>query len=99
MKFYLCELKINGCKNINKLIDLKFYNSTIKSPISIENTNIKAIYGPNGAGKSAIVTAMYIYENLIRNENGLNDNFFSKFVKESINKELLIDYHNDNCQQ
>lgn len=88
MKFYLCELKINGCKNINKLIDLKFYNSTIKSPINIENTNIKAIYGPNGAGKSAIVTAMYIYENLIRNENGLNDSFFSKFVKESINKEL-----------
>ena len=89
MKFYLCELKINGCKNINKLIDLKFYNSTIKSPINIENTNIKAIYGPNGAGKSAIVTAMYIYENLIRNENGLNDSFFLSLLKNPLIKNLI----------
>lgn len=29
MKLYLCELKINGCKNIDKTIDLKFCNSTV----------------------------------------------------------------------
>ena len=87
MKFYLCELKVNGCKNINKEIDLKFCNSTIKSKVNFENTNVKAIYGPNGAGKSAIVTAMHIYERLICNGNGLNDSYFSNFVKESINKE------------
>ena len=86
MKFYLCELKVNGCKNINKEIDLKFCNSTIKSKVNFENTNVKAIYGPNGAGKSAIVTAMHIYERLICNGNGLNDSYFSNFVKESINK-------------
>ena len=50
MKFYLCELKVNGCKNIDKEIDLKFCNSTIKSKVNFENTNVKAIYGPNGAG-------------------------------------------------
>ena len=87
MKFYLCELKVNGCKNIDKEIDLKFCNSTIKSKVNFENTNVKAIYGPNGAGKSAIVTAMHIYERLICNGNGLNDSYFSNFVKESINKE------------
>lgn len=86
MKFYLCELKVNGCKNIDKEIDLKFCNSTIKSKVNFENTNVKAIYGPNGAGKSAIVTAMHIYERLICNGNGLNDSYFSNFVKESINK-------------
>ena len=87
MKFYLCELKVNGCKNIDKEIDLKFCNSTIKSKVNFENTNVKAVYGPNGAGKSAIVTAMHIYERLICNGNGLNDSYFSNFVKESINKE------------
>ena len=86
MKFYLCELKVNGCKNIDKEIDLKFCNSTIKSKVNFENTNVKAVYGPNGAGKSAIVTAMHIYERLICNGNGLNDSYFSNFVKESINK-------------
>ena len=87
MKFYLCELKVNGCKNINKAINLKFCNSTIKTNVNFENSNVKAIYGPNGAGKSAIVTAMHIYERLICNGYGLNDSYFSNFVKESINKE------------
>ena len=87
MKFYLCELKVSGCKNINKAIDLKFCNSTIKTNVNFENSNVKAIYGPNGAGKSAIVTAVYIYERLICNGYGLNDSYFSNFVKESINKE------------
>lgn len=86
MKAYLCELKVNGCKNIDKMIDLKFCNSTIKPKEEFENTNIKAIYGPNGAGKSAIVSAVHIYERLICDENGLNDSFFANFVKESINK-------------
>ncbi len=87
MKFYLCELKVNGCKNITKPIDLKFCNSTIKEKVNFESTNIKAIYGPNGAGKSAIVTAMHIYKRLICEGNGLNDSYFLNFVKESINKE------------
>lgn len=88
MKFYLCELKINGCKNLNKTVDLRFSNKTIKNPISFENSNIKAIYGPNGAGKSAIMTAMYIYKRLICDSDGLNDKGFSSFINESINKEL-----------
>ncbi|MBE6143539.1 MAG: ATP-binding protein [Erysipelotrichaceae bacterium] len=86
MKAYLCELKVNGCKNIDKTINLKFCNSTIKSKVKFENTNVKAIYGPNGAGKSAIISAVHIYERLICDENGLNDSYFSNFVKESINK-------------
>ena len=88
MKSFLCELKINGCKNLNKMVDLRFCNKTIKNPISFENSNIKAIYGPNGAGKSAIMTAMFIYKRLICDSNGLNDRQFSSFVKESINKDL-----------
>lgn len=86
MKLYLCELKINGCKNIDKTIDLKFCNSTVKSKINFEDSNIKAIYGPNGAGKSAIVSAVHIYERLICDEDGLNNSYFSNFVKECINK-------------
>lgn len=88
MKAYLCELKVNGCKNIDRIIDLTFCNSTIKSKVKFDNTNIKAIYGPNGAGKSALITAVHIYERLICGENGLNDNFFSNFVRESINKKI-----------
>lgn len=86
MKLYLAELKVNGCKNINKTIDLKFCNSTIKSEIDFDDSNIKAIYGPNGAGKSAIVSAVYIYERLICDEEGLNNSYFANFVKECINK-------------
>ena len=41
MKFYLCELKVKGCKNINKAIDLKFCNSTIKTNVNFENSNVK----------------------------------------------------------
>ena len=88
MKFFLSELKINGCKNIDKMIDLRFCNKTITKNMNLEKSKIKAIYGPNGAGKSAIMSAMYIYKKLICDNDGLNDKIFSNFVKKSINKEL-----------
>lgn len=105
MKFYLSNLKVNGCKNIDKEIELKFCNSTIKKHVNFSKSNIKAIYGPNGSGKSAIVAAMYIYKRLLCDENGLNDTYLSSYVKEIINKEtnkleidlsFLVYKNNDN---
>ncbi len=86
MEFYLCELSVKGCKNIDKTIKFKFCNSTLKKEFDFKKTNIKAIYGPNGAGKSAVMTAMYIYKRIITDEDGLNDKFFSNLINEVINK-------------
>lgn len=86
MEFYLCELSVKGCKNIDKTIKFKFCNSTLKKEFDFKKTNIKAIYGPNGAGKSAVMTAMYIYKRIITDEDGLNDKYFSNLINEVINK-------------
>ena len=104
MKFYLSEVKINGCKSINKEITLKFSNVTVKPNFDPKRCNVKAIYGPNGAGKSAIITTMLIYQRLINDESGLQDKSFKKFVYDSINKSLnklsmefvFVAYNKDN---
>ena len=94
IKIFLNKLVINGAKNIDKPVEFFFSNKTIKKEEDFSNSRIKAIYGPNGSGKSAIVSAMYIYKRLINSLNGINDNFFSNFILEVINKNtksLLID--------
>lgn len=92
MKFFIHEISINGCKNIDKKVSFQFCNSTLKKEMNYQNSNIKAIYGPNGSGKSAIITALYIYKRLIIDEDGLNDKYFSGLIKEVINKKnKLID--------
>lgn len=88
MKIFINKLVINGTKNINKNIELLFTKKTIKNNMDFSNSNVKAIYGPNGSGKSGIISALYIYNRLIDDANGLNDKLFSKFISETINKDL-----------
>jgi len=87
MEFYLGELSVNGCKNINQTLKFKFCNTTLKKDNNFKGTNVKAIYGPNGSGKSAIMTALYIYRRIIMDEDGLSDKYFSSLIHEVINKE------------
>ena len=86
MNFFVQNLKINGCKNIDKEININFYNNTLSNNIDLQNSSIKAIYGPNGAGKSGIMSALYIYKRLLCEKNSLNDSYFRNFVAECINK-------------
>lgn len=86
MKIFLNKVSINGIKNIDRTIDLLFSNKTINRKMEYSNSNIKAIYGPNGSGKTGIVSALYIYKRLIDGMYGLNDEFFSNFICETINK-------------
>lgn len=86
MNFFVQNLKLNGCKNIDKEININFYNNTLQAKMDLQNSSIKAIYGPNGAGKSGIISALYIYKRLLCEKNSLNDSYFKSFVSECINK-------------
>ena len=88
MNFFVQNLKLNGCKNIDKEININFYNNTLSDNINLHNSSIKAIYGPNGAGKSGIMSALYIYKRLLCEKNSLNDSYFRNFVSECINKNM-----------
>ncbi len=88
MNFYIQNIKLNGCKNIDKEINMNFCNSTLTKKMNLQNSSIKAIYGPNGAGKSGIMSALYIYKRLLCEKNSLNDNYFRNFVSECINKKM-----------
>ena len=94
MKFFLCQLTINGCRSINKPIVMKFYNSVVKPNVNLDDTNVKAIFGSNGSGKTAIVAAMAIYKNVVLFKDKLADPAFCKFIIDNINKkdkELFIE--------
>lgn len=84
--FKLCQIKINGCKCIDKELVFDFSNSTLSDDMKI--TPVKAIYGPNGAGKTGLISAMYIYDSLTNNKNGLNNDFLNTFVVNTINKDI-----------
>ena len=86
MNFFVQNLKLNGCKNIDKEININFCNTTLSENMYLQNSSIKAIYGPNGAGKSGIMSALYIYKRLLCEKNSLNDSYFRNFVSECINK-------------
>lgn len=83
---FLNRLTICGSKNLDKPIELTFGNKTLSNPINFSNSNVKAIYGPNGAGKSGIISAIYIYRRLVFDKNSINDSYFSRFIRETINK-------------
>ncbi len=55
MKFFLLKMKVNGIKNIEKEINLNFYNNVLGKTINFKNSHVKAIYGPNGAGKTGLI--------------------------------------------
>ena len=90
MSFFVQNLKLNGCKNIDKEININFYNNTLQEKMDLQNSSIKAIYGPNGAGKSGIMSALYIYKRLLCEKNSLNDSYFRNFVFENINKKTNL---------
>ena len=86
MKSYLLKMKLKGIKNIDKEIEINFYNKVLKKNFDLNESNIKAIYGANGAGKSAIVNAVDIYKKLILKNNFLFDNEHKRYLLEIINK-------------
>lgn len=65
MKFFLLKMYLSGIKNIEKEIEINFYNSTLKRNFDASNSHVKAIYGSNGAGKTGIIYAVDIYKNLV----------------------------------
>lgn len=87
MKAYILKMNVKGIKNIDKEIELNFYNKTIKNQIEFQS-NIKSIYGTNGSGKSGIIHAIDIYKKLIVYPNFLSDNANIKYLKEIVNKRL-----------
>lgn len=85
MKYFLKRIKLSGIKSIDKEIELNFYNKTIISPFSIEESNVKALYGENGSGKSAIIHALRVYKDIIMSENYLYESKNNIYLCDLIN--------------
>ena len=83
---YLLRLEVNGIKNIEKPIELRFYKKTIENDFDPENYRIKAIYGENGSGKTAIILAVRILQNILLDSNYLFGTEMQKNLVESVNK-------------
>ena len=89
MKFYILRMSINGIKNIDKEIQLKFYKDGLDGQMKdLKNSHVKAIYGANGAGKTGIIHAINIYKNLILNKDFLTLENANKNLKNLINQQL-----------
>ena len=86
MKFFINRLRINGIKSLDKEIVLNFSNATLKPKYDYSKSNVKAIYGPNGSGKSGIMSALYIYKEIMQNNNGINAPWLTSLIRESINQ-------------
>lgn len=65
MKNYLLKMAVYGVKNIDKKVELNFYNKVLKKKPEFKNCNVKAIYGANGSGKTAIMYAAEIYKQFV----------------------------------
>jgi hypothetical protein len=91
---YITNFSVSGIKNLKEKVSLQFYKKTLDKKINLQNTNIKAIYGCNGAGKSAIIHALKIYTDIIKNKEFLYKNETTIRLNELINKEtkkLVLD--------
>jgi hypothetical protein len=86
MKTYISEISLYGVKNIEKEVQLDFYNVRIPKKFVLSNSNIKAIYGENGSGKSGIIHAVDIYFRLVSERNFLTDSIGRNYLDEIINK-------------
>lgn len=84
--FYLVSYKVQGIKNLDKMVVLSFYKKTICTPIDTKDYNVKGIYGMNGAGKSGIITSVDILRNILTDENYLNNPMVQKNLDALINK-------------
>lgn len=85
-KVFLLAMSCNGIKNIEKDIHIGFYKDTITKKFSRSKYNIKGIYGENGVGKSAIITAAYIFRELLTNPNYLNNPITNDKILYLLNK-------------
>ena len=84
--FYMLSLKICGIKNIEKPVEFEFYKKTINNDFDPEKYRIKAIYGENGSGKTAIIQAVKILTNLMKDKDYLKDRDTQKKLALIINK-------------
>ena len=103
MGFFLLKMSVCGIKNIDKEIEINFYNSTLNKNFDTSNSHVKAIYGANGAGKTGIMYAVDIYQNLVLspkyltvcNANGSLNCLINQNTKElKINMVFLYKYNN-----
>ena len=87
MKIFMLSFKVNGVKNIEKDIEINFYNKTLKR-FSPCGSNIKGIFGPNGIGKTSIIKGMDILRKISLNDNYLTNDFNLIILDKIINKKI-----------
>lgn len=87
MKVFMLSFKVNGIKNIEKEIEINFYNKTLKR-FSPCGSNVKGIFGPNGIGKTSIIKGMDILRKISLNDNYLTNDFNLIILDKIINKKI-----------
>lgn len=87
MKVFMLSFKVNGVKNIEKEIEINFYNKTLKR-FSPCGSNVKGIFGPNGIGKTSIIKGMDILRKISLNDNYLTNDFNLIILDKNINKKI-----------
>lgn len=87
MKVFMLSFKVNGVKNIEKDIEINFYNKTLKR-FSPCGSNVKGIFGPNGIGKTSIIKGMDILRKISLNDNYLTNDFNLIILDKIINKKI-----------
>ena len=83
----MLSFKVNGVKNIEKEIEINFYNKTLKR-FSPCGSNVKGIFGPNGIGKTSIIKGMDILRKISLNDNYLTNDFNLIILDKIINKKI-----------
>lgn len=96
-KIFLLSMDVNGIKNIEKNIHIDFYKNTISKNFDASKYSIKGIYGENGVGKSALITAAYIFNQVMISSRYLSNELNNKKLCYLINKntnsaEISFDY-------
>ena len=87
MKIFMLSFKVNGVKNIEKEIEINFYNKTLKR-FNPCGSNVKGIFGPNGIGKTSIIKGMDILRKISLNDNYLTNDFNLIILDKIINKKI-----------
>ena len=87
MKVFIKELTFSGIKNIKDKLTISFGKKNVHSKEELNDANIKSVYGPNGAGKTAVLHALYIFKNLLSQQNYLNNFSNLKYLNDILNKE------------
>lgn len=87
MKVFMLSFKVNRVKNIEKEIEINFYNKTLKR-FSPCGSNVKGIFGPNGIGKTSIIKGMDILRKISLNDNYLTNDFNLIILDKIINKKI-----------